>query len=102
MEKKFDKMAMVVFQRASGKIVTTMTAMGTAMFRLWALNNLTKSRDAIVFSLIDGEVQYYIEGKGKGEVPDITKIEDLKYKYVDDYCAGLLAVAQKEGEKRWS
>lgn len=80
--------ALVKFNRNSGKIITSMTGYGTALMRMWILNNLTKTQDCVIFSLDDGEIAYYYEGRGKNELPE--QIKDLEVTNVEELCPGLL------------
>lgn len=74
---------LVRFNRKSGKIDTTIKALGTGLLKMWALQNTTKTKDTIIFG-DDGIVEAYFEGTG--DFPKISKGGE----HVDTYCKGLL------------
>ena len=74
MEKERNKHYGVVFNRKSGKIVTTLEHdYGDAFLRMYAMGNLTKANDYVVFSATTGKITGYFEGKGKN---DFTAVSD--------------------------
>ena len=75
---------LVRFSRKSGKIDTTLNALGNALLQLWALQNTTKTKDTIIFDE-DGLVLMYVEGR-EG-FPKVTKGGN---EHIDKYCKGLL------------
>lgn len=81
------KYALVRFSKKTGKIDTTLTALGNAMLRLWAMQNTTSSKQCLIFCVEDGRVIFKSDGK-KDDFPTITWEEDLGY--IDEYCDGLL------------
>lgn len=86
---------LVRFTRRTGKIDKTMSALGNALLRLWALQNTTaNSKDTIIFDE-DGWVLWYYEGTG-----DFPKIIDVHgEQHIDEYCEGLLEELQTQTEK---
>lgn len=86
---KYEQYGLVKFNRNSGKIITSMTGYGTALMRLWVIQNgLTKTQDCVIFNLQSGEIAYYFEGKGKQEFP--LPCEDLEVTNIEELCPGLL------------
>ena len=80
---------LVRFARRSGKIDTTMSALGKGLLQLWALQNTTKSKDTIIFDE-DGIVAMYVEGTA--DFPKVTKDSG---EHIDTYCKGLLEAVTK-------
>lgn len=86
----------VMFNRRTGKIDKTLSGLGNAMLRIWALQNITKSKDVIIFDE-DGVVHFYFEGTE--DFPNVTKYgEDTEegIHYVDEFCEGLLEALNEE------
>jgi len=88
----------VRFNRKTGKIDKTLSGLGNAMLRLWALQNTTaKSKDSIIFDE-DGLVIMYLEGTG--DFPNVTKYGEGTEEgihFIDEFCEGILeALAQGE------
>lgn len=72
----------VLFNRKSGKIVTTLVdQFGSAFLKMYALGNVSASRDYIVFSE-EGIVVGYYEGK-KNDMPTICR--DMEGKRVEEF-----------------
>ena len=83
----------VRFNRRSGKIDTTMSGLGNALMRMWALQNTTKSKDTIIFDE-DGVVVYYFEGTGDcPKVTDYTK--EVVHLHINTFCDGLLEAVKE-------
>lgn len=77
----------VLFNRKSGKIVKTLCdEHGIAFLKMYALNNVSATRDYVVFG-DDGIIVGYFEGK-KDDMPTICK--DMEGKHIDEICVGLL------------
>lgn len=87
---------LVRFNRKTGKIDTTMQALGKALLQMWALQNTTaKTKDTIIFDE-DGEVITYYEGTG--DFPDITKYGEGTAEgihFIDEFCEGLLEAVKQ-------
>lgn len=72
----------VLFNRKSGKIVKVLfDEHGSALLKMFAMNNVSPSRDYIVFNT-DGIVVGYYEGK-KGDLPTICR--DMEGKKVEEF-----------------
>ena len=72
----------VLFNRKSGKIVKVLTHdFGDAFLKMFAMGNVSPSRDYIVFSE-DGIVTGYFEGK-KNDLPNIC--DDMVGKRVEEF-----------------
>lgn len=72
----------VLFNRKSGKIVKVLEDRnGSALLKMFAMNNVSASRDYIVFNM-DGVVVGYYEGK-KGDMPTICR--DMEGRKVEDF-----------------
>ena len=65
--------------KKTGKIDTTMTALGNAMLQLWALQNTTSSKQCLIFERESGKLVYATSGTKDGfpEVRDARKHGDL-------------------------
>jgi hypothetical protein len=74
------------FSRKTGRIDTTLEAMGSAMLKMWALNNCTKTKDIIIFSKETGNVVMYLEG-----TEGFPKVFEEELGNIESYCPGLLA-----------
>lgn len=87
-EKKFEKHYGVLFNRKSGKIVKTLVdEHGSAFLKMFAMGNVSATRDYVVFNANDGEIVGYYEGK-KNDLPNICR--DMEGKNINDICKGLL------------
>ena len=82
---------LVRFSKKTGKIDTTLEALGNATLKLWALQNTTKTKDTVIFAKDSGDIVEYYEGTG--DFPKITKPDD-KVKNIEDLCPGLLEAVQ--------
>lgn len=72
----------VLFNRKSGKIVKVLEDRnGSAFLKMFAMGNVSASRDYIVFNM-DGIVVGYYEGK-KGDLPTICR--DMEGRKVEDF-----------------
>lgn len=58
--------------KKTGKIDTSMTAIGKGMISLWALQNTTKSKHTVVFDIDTGEVIAHYTGTESG-FPKVEK-----------------------------
>lgn len=85
----------VLFNRKTGKIVTTLEGVSSAMLKLFGMNNrnVSSSRDFVVFDAATGEIVFYCEGK-KNDFPTICR--DMEGKNIDDLCAGLREALETE------
>ena len=72
----------VLFNRKSGKIVKVLEDLhGSAFLKMYAMGNVSPSRDYIVFNM-DGIVVGYYEGK-KNDLPTIC--HDMEGKRVEEF-----------------
>ena len=90
---KFSKHYGVLFNRKSGKIVKTLVCEhGNAFLKMFAMGNVSPSRDYVVFNATNGEIVDYYEGK-KDDLPNICK--DMRGKNINEICNGLLEELNK-------
>lgn len=61
--------------KKTGKVDTTVTGLGTAMMRMWALQNTTPSKQCLIFERESGRLVFHIEGN-KDSLPSIVKYTD--------------------------
>ena len=72
----------ILFTRKSGKVVKILEHdFGDALLKMFAMNNVSSSRDYIIFNS-DGIVTAYFEGK-KNDLPNICK--DMIGKHVEEF-----------------
>lgn len=77
----------VLFNRKNGKIVKTLVdEYGYAFLQMYAMGNVSASRDYVVFNT-DGIIKGYYEGK-KNDMPTICR--DMVGKNIKTLCKGLL------------
>lgn len=88
-EVSLDTFCLVRFSKKTGKIDTTLEAMGNALLKLWALNNCLKTKDVIIFHKGTGNVVLYVEGTG-----DFPKTFKEELGNIESYCPGLLEAMQ--------
>lgn len=78
----------VLFNRKSGKIVKTLVdEYGSAFLKMFAMGNVSATRDYVVFNAESGEIVGYYEGK-KNDMPTIHK--DMEGMNIEDIAKGLL------------
>lgn len=70
----------ILFNRKSGKVVKTLTG-HSSLLKLFAMNNVSASRDYAVFNA-DGICEGYFEGK-KNDIPTIC--HDMEGKKAEDF-----------------
>lgn len=58
--------------KKTGKVDTTITALGKAQLSMWALSNTTSSKMCLVFNRDTGKLVYHTEGV-KDSLPTIVK-----------------------------
>ncbi len=63
------------FSTKTGKIDTTMTSMGKALMKMWALNNTTKTKTTLIFERESGKCVFAC--RGTDNFPEIAKPEKL-------------------------
>lgn len=84
-----DMHCLVRFNRRTGKIDTTLEAVGNAQLKMWALMNCTKTKDIIIFHKETGNCVMYLEG-----TEDYPKIFEEELGNIESYCPGLLEAVQ--------
>lgn len=85
---KFSKHYGVLFNRKSGQIIKTLVdEHGSAFLQMFAMGNVSATRDYVVFNAESGEIVGYYEGK-KNDLPNICK--DMCGMNINDICKGLL------------
>lgn len=80
-----DEFCLVRFNRNTGRIDTTLEAMGSASLKLWALTHCPKTKDIIIFNKYNGNVEQYLEG-----TVDFPKVFTEELGHINSYCEGLL------------
>lgn len=68
------------FSKKTGKIDTTMTALGSGLLELWALDNTTKTKSCMIIERETGKLKYATYGTENGcfpKVKDCRKDGDL-------------------------
>lgn len=75
---------LVRFNRKTGTIDTSLECKSSAMMKLWALHNTTKTKDTIIFNKETGEIIVYYEG-----TEDFPKIYENGGN-IEEYCEGIL------------
>ena len=93
MNEMLRKHYLVRFNRKSGRIDTTMEALGFATLKLWGIQNTTGGKDTIVFDAETGKIAAYYEGTAAGEMPIIDEPDDEN---IEKYCSGLLEALNAE------
>lgn len=66
---------LVRFSKKTGKIDTTMTAIGNGLLQLWALQNTTKSKATVIVDIDERKTLSEYIGTADG-FPDIRKSEE--------------------------
>lgn len=59
--------------KKTGKIDMTMTGIGSALMRLWALQNTTPSKECLIFIRETGELVFHIVGNKVSNFPTFVK-----------------------------
>ena len=79
---------LVRFNRRTGKIDKTMSALGKGLIQYWALmNTQKKSQDTVIFDEDGWIVAYYT---GTGDFPEVQKFGENEGDHIDSLCEGLL------------
>ena len=60
--------------KKTGKVDTTMTALGPAILKMWALNNTTSTKQCLIFERESGNLIYATDGTNSG----FPKVRDAK------------------------
>lgn len=75
--------------KKTGKIDTSMTALGKGLLGMWALQNTTRTKHTVIFDLDSGEIVAHYTGSDSG----FPKVEKNTGEYVSEE---LLEEFQKE------
>jgi hypothetical protein len=59
--------------KRTGKVDTVMTGLGSALMRLWALENTTSSKECFIFVRDTGELVFHIAGNKESNFPTFVK-----------------------------
>ena len=87
---------LVRFSKRTGKIDTTMTAIGRGLIQLWALQNTTKTKACVIVDIDERKVFSEYIGTADG-FPDIHKDpEEFQYNLPEE----LLDILAEEAAKR--
>lgn len=87
---------LVRFSKRTGKIDTTMTAIGRGLIQLWALQNTTKTKACVIVDIDERSVFSEYIGTADG-FPEIHKDpEEFQYNLPEE----LLDILAEEAEKR--
>ena len=93
--KDLHRFGLVRFSKKSGKIDTTLTALGSALLQLWALQNTTKTKACVIVDLDTCEVFAECEGT-PGGFPDFRKKpEDFIFDVPEELVQHLIAEEAK-------
>ena len=85
---------LIRFSKKTGKIDTTMTAIGRGMIQLWALQNTTKTKACVIVDIDERQVFAEYFGTADG-FPEIRK-DDFEYELPEE----LWAIFTEEAAKR--
>ncbi len=87
---------LIRFSKKTGKIDTTMTAIGCGLLRLWGLQNTTKTKAAVIVDIDERRTVTEYIGSADG-FPEIReKADDFEYNIPDE----LYTIFQEEAAKR--
>lgn len=59
--------------KRTGKVDTVMTGLGSALMRLWAIQNTPSSKECLIFLRDTGELVFHIEGNKESNFPTFIK-----------------------------
>ena len=85
---------LIRFSKKTGKIDTTMTAIGRGMVQLWALQNTSKTKACVIVDIDERQVFAEYIGTADG-FPEIRK-DDFEYELPEE----LWAIFAEEAAKR--
>ncbi|MBR3978871.1 MAG: hypothetical protein IKJ94_04530 [Oscillospiraceae bacterium] len=89
------RFGLVRFSKKTGKIDTSMTALGCALLQLWALQSTTKTKACVIVDLVTREVFAEFEGT-PGGFPNVRKKpEDFIFEVPDALIDELQRVESK-------
>lgn len=87
---------LIRFSKKTGKIDTTMTAMGRGVIQLWALQNTTKTKATVIVDIDERKVFSEYIGTADG-FPEVRK-DQATFEY--DLPEELLDILAEESSKR--
>lgn len=85
---------LIKFSKKTGRVLKVLEANGSALLKLWALQNCSKSTNVVIFIKKSGKIIYCAEGTDSG-MPHIIKDEG-QFGNIEDLVPGLLAVVNTE------
>lgn len=89
---------LIRFSKKTGKIDTTMTAIGRGMIQLWALQNTTKTKASVIVDIDERKVFSQYVGTADG-FPKVNKDpEDFEYDVPNELYDILAEEAAKRAE----
>lgn len=97
MEKELNVHVLFRFSKKTGKIDKVMTGLGSAMMKLWALENTTKTKACIICERNSGNVVMVTEGNANG----FPKVIDKNLGTIDEYGIPLKVVQQEIVDDRF-
>jgi len=89
---------LIRFSKKTGKIDTTMTAIGRGMIQMWALQNTTKTKACVIVDIDDRQVFAEYIGTAEG-FPEIRK-SDFEYELPEELWAIFAEETAKRTERR--
>lgn len=72
------------FKESTGEITLTLSATGCAQLKLWALQNVKKGCNTVIFSSVTGNIVMYVDADGKVD-------KEAEGSNIETLCPGLLA-----------
>lgn len=94
--REIHKCGCVRFSKKTGKIDTTLTGLGNAMLKLWALQNTTKTKACVVLDLEERKTIFETIGTADSFPKVHDKEEDFEFEFPDELYDELL-----KGFKDW-
>ena len=61
--------------KKTGKVDTTLTAIGSGLLSVWALKNCTKSKMILIIDSDTGEVIYFMQGNPNSDFPQVKSLK---------------------------
>lgn len=87
---------LVRFSKKTGKIDTTMTAIGCGLLKLWGLQNTTKTKASVIVDIDERRTVVEYIGNSDGFPGIHDKAEEFEYDLPD----GLYSIFEEEAAKR--
>lgn len=89
---------LIRFSKKTGKVDTTMTAIGRGMIQMWALQNTTKTKACVIVDIDDRQIFAEYVGTTDG-FPEIRK-SDFEYDLPEELWEIFAEEAAKRTERR--